>query len=190
MKRALHLLGELFLWLAAVLGGISILLVVLGWAMNISLIMFRTGSMEPTIPTGAVAVVQEISAEEVEVGDILTVDRDDQLPVTHRVTSIEPGAGSAERVIRMQGDANETEDPHPYTITEARLSLFHIPHIANAVNQLNNPYLLGLITVVAAAGVGWTFWPREEDRPCSSAAPSPAPASPPPRHRPRHTSVE
>lgn len=187
-RRIAHILGEIFLWLAALLGGISILLVILGWAMNVSLIMFRTGSMEPTIPTGAVAIVREIPADEVEVGDILTVDRDGQLPVTHRVTNIEPGAESSERVIRMQGDANETEDPYPYTITEARVSLFHVPHIANAVNQLNNPYLLGSITVVAAIGVGWTFWPRDANRPAHSGPRSPSPVPPVDQHRPRHTS--
>lgn len=186
LRGFIHILGEIFLWLAALLGGISILLVFLWWALDISLIMFRTGSMEPTIPTGAVAVVQEIPADEVQVGDILTVERAGQLPVTHRVTEIEPGPESAQRVIRMQGDANETEDPYPYTITEARVSLFHIPHIAHAVHQLNNPYLLGLITVVAAAGVGWAFWPRDADRPDGAAPRSPAEVPGADRHRPRH----
>ncbi len=44
--------------------------------------------MEPTIPTGSLAVVHEIPASEIAVGDIVTVDRPGQLPITHRVTSV------------------------------------------------------------------------------------------------------
>ncbi|GAA1138765.1 signal peptidase I [Nesterenkonia lutea] len=181
MRRLLHILSELFLWLAAALGVISILLVIAGWALNVSLIMFRTGSMEPTIPTGSVAVVREIPADQVEVGDVLTVDRDGQLPVTHRVTSVDPGEIPEQRVIRMQGDANEVEDPYPYAITEARVSFFHIPHIANAVNQMNNPYVLGAVTLAATLGVGWAFWPRDDRTVSARSTPRASP------HRPRHT---
>ncbi|GFZ83701.1 signal peptidase I [Nesterenkonia alkaliphila] len=104
---------ETLLWLAAAAGSVCMVLVILAYTLNISLIMFRTGSMEPTIPTGSVAVVQEIQATEVQVGDILTVDREGELPVTHRVTAVTEGSHAQERIIRMQGDANTTEDPHP-----------------------------------------------------------------------------
>ena len=50
--------------------------------------MFKTGSMSPTITAGSVALVREIPASEINVGDVVTVDREDALPVTHRVTSI------------------------------------------------------------------------------------------------------
>ncbi len=82
------ILGEVLLWLAAVGGAICIVVVLAAVFFNVTLIMFKTGSMEPTIPTGSLAVVQEIPASEVAVGDIVTVDRPGQLPVTHRVTSV------------------------------------------------------------------------------------------------------
>lgn len=53
-----RLIGEVLLWLASLVGLVCILLVVLAWTFNISLIMFRTGSMEPTSPSGSVAVVR------------------------------------------------------------------------------------------------------------------------------------
>lgn len=151
------------MWFAAGLGVLCIAFVVLAYFFSLSLMMFRTGSMEPTIPTGSVAVVQEVEASAVEVGDILTVDRDPgQLPVTHRVSAIEPGSSTEERVIRMQGDANNREDRAPYTITEARKVLFHIPGLAQPVNQLNNPWVLGAATLGASGLVGWAFWPRQQ----------------------------
>lgn len=156
-----RLIGEGLLWLASLVGLICILSVVLAWTFNVSLIMFRTGSMEPTIPSGSVAVVREVPAETVERGEILTVDRPGQLPVTHRVIDVQPGDSPDERVIRMQGDANESEDPHPYTVTEARTYLIHVPHVANAVHQMSNPWVLGGVTVAASVLVGWAFWPRK-----------------------------
>ncbi|GAA4920204.1 hypothetical protein GCM10025777_45140 [Membranihabitans marinus] len=134
------------------------------YAFNISLIMFRTGSMEPTIPASSVAAVQEIEASQVEVGDVLTVDRPGQLPVTHRVTSVSAGSTAHERVITMQGDANEAEDPAPYVITEARQVLFSVPGAANAVSQMSNPYVLGGVTLGASVLVMWAFWPKGTGR--------------------------
>ncbi|MGO3555266.1 MAG: signal peptidase I, partial [Microbacterium gubbeenense] len=99
--------GEVLLWLAAAAGLICIVLVILAYTANITLIMFRTGSMEPTIPAGSVAVVQQVDAAAVSVGDVVTVDRAGELPITHRVTSVAAGASADERVITMRGDAND-----------------------------------------------------------------------------------
>lgn len=160
MRRVRRFVTETLLWLAAAAGLLCVAMVILAYTMSISLVLFRTGSMEPAIPSGSVAVVQEISAAEVQIGDVLTVDRPGQLPVTHRVTSIEEGEAPQQRVVTMQGDANDTEDPHPYTITEAQVTLFSVPHLAQPIHQMSNPYVLGTVTLLASALVGWAFWPR------------------------------
>lgn len=65
------------------------ILIVLGIVFNISIMMFRTGSMSPTITAGSIAFVKEIPATEISVDDIVTVERGDaDLPVTHRVVEI------------------------------------------------------------------------------------------------------
>lgn len=153
-------LGDLMLWVAAAAGVVCIVLVILAFTANITLIMFRTGSMSPTIPAGSVAVVQRIPASDIEVGDVVTVDRRGELPVTHRVTSIAPGISESERVITMRGDANVDEDPFPYTVRSVRIVLFSIPGIATVIVAMGNPYVLGGITVAAALLVFWAFWPR------------------------------
>ncbi len=89
MLRAVGLgIREGLLTLAAAGGVICIVLVVLAFTGGFSLMMFKTGSMAPTIPAGSVALVQEIPAAQIVVGDIVTVAREDELPVTHRVTSV------------------------------------------------------------------------------------------------------
>lgn len=157
-------LADLLLWIAAIGGVICIVLVILAYTAGITLIMFKTGSMSPTIPAGSVAVVQRIPASEIEVGDVVTVDRAGELPITHRVTSITDGATPAQRVITMKGDANALEDPAPYTVTSGRIVLFSVPGIATIIVGMGNPFVLGGITVAAAVLVVWAFWPRERGR--------------------------
>lgn len=155
-----RVLADILLWIAAIAGVVCMVLVVLALTVNITLIMFRTGSMSPTIPAGSVAVVQEVAASEVEVGDVVTVERVGDLPVTHRVTSISSGASDAERVITMRGDANAADDPYPYTVQTVRVVLFSVPGIASAIVAMGNPYVLGGLTIAATALVVWAFWPR------------------------------
>src|SRR5690606_30754746 len=119
-----------------------------------------TGSMTPTIPAGSIAFVQQIPASEIRVGDIVTVDRPGELPVTHRVTSV-TGEGDT-RTITMKGDANTVEDPQPYTVSDVRRVLFAVPGLANVVVWFSNPLVLGSITVLASLLVTWAFWPRDE----------------------------
>lgn len=190
--RIRHWTTEVLLWILTVCGLAAIVLVICAYAFNVSIILFRTGSMEPTVPAGSAALVREIPASEVEVGDVLTVDRPDQLPVTHRVTSVQPGEIPEERIITMQGDANESEDPYPYAITEGRVLLASVPGLAHPLHQMNNPYVLGGLTLGASLLVGWAFWPRHRDTPDDAAADSheyaAADSPPPDGHRPRHAS--
>ncbi|MGJ0389098.1 signal peptidase I [Microbacterium sp. CGR1] len=155
-----RVLADILLWIAAIAGVVCMVLVVLALTANITLIMFRTGSMSPTIPAGSVAVVQQIPASEIEVGDVVTVDRPGDLPVTHRVTSISAGATDAERVITMRGDANAGDDPYPYTVQTVRVVLLSVPGIASVIVAMGNPYVLGALTVAATMLVVWAFWPR------------------------------
>ena len=164
-----RVIADVLLWIGAALGAVCIVLTILAFTLHISLIMFRTGSMDPTIPTGSVAVVHEIPASDVEVGDIVTVERgDNDLPITHRVTSIADGDSSDERVITMKGDANELEDPAPYRVTTVREVLFSVPGLAPLLARAGSPIVVGTLTVIAAAIVGWAFWPREKKDPDES----------------------
>lgn len=156
--------GEILLWIAAVVGLICIVLVILAYTANITLIMFRTGSMSPTIPAGSVALVQQVDAAEISVGDVVTVDRAGELPVTHRVTSIAEGTTEQARTITMRGDANDVDDPRPYEVTTVRTVLFSAPGIAPVTAAMGNPLVLGGTTIAAALLVVWAFWPRDRQQ--------------------------
>lgn len=152
-------LVNVVLTLGAIGGVLCIIGVILAWAFGINLIMFKTGSMSPTISTGSVAVVREIPASEIKVGDVVTVDRANLLPVTHRVREIAQGPGDT-RIIVLRGDANASDDPAPYTVDKVRRVIYSIPGLAKVIVWFGNPFVLGGITIGAAVLVLWAFWPR------------------------------
>lgn len=176
---------EVALTVLALGGVVCIVLTVLAFTVGFSLIMFKTGSMSPTIPAGSVALVQRIPASEIRIGDVVTVDRADALPVTHRVTGVtasDDGAGSGdpERVITLRGDANEEDDPAPYTVSEVRILRGSVPHLAAVVVWFGHPFVLGGITIGAALLVTWAFWPKERRGGDDDESPAATPESTPP----------
>lgn len=80
-------------------------------------LVVRSGSMEPTIGTGAMVLVRTVPARNIRVGDVVAVDRPDRTRVTHRVVSVEHRGATAELVLK--GDANTDPDPTPVVVTHA-----------------------------------------------------------------------
>lgn len=165
-----------------------------------SLITFRTGSMSPTMPQGAVAVTVPVRAPDIAVGDVVTVQRaGESTPVTHRVVEIgdirpraeneadlrasAPGSGPPDlssadaRQLVMQGDDNDTPDSLPYALTDARKVIFALPHAGAWLMALQTPAAMGALILLVGAFTVWAFWPRPEER--AEAAPAAAGAEEP-----------
>ncbi len=167
------------LWTLGALGLVSLLAAVAAHIWGFSFILFSTGSMTPTIPAGSAALVRLLPADEFKVGDVTTVERPGQLPITHRITSITPLDGSpSARVVTMRGDANAADDPEPYVITDARLVVASMPGVAGWFTSFRDPRLMGLLTLVAGGLVTWAFWPRQARRATLVAAAAVAATAP------------
>ena len=69
-----------------------------------------SGSMEPSVRTGELVFLREVSADRLRVGDVITFEKpgDPDTLVTHRVVGIEEGDGGGSLVTR--GDANPVPD--------------------------------------------------------------------------------
>lgn len=147
--------------IAAVLGSLCIVLVVIALVFNVSLIMFKTGSMAPQIPTGSLAVVKQIPAQDARVGEVVTVSRSGELPITHRVVSTRPGPDGTTELV-LKGDANREPDAEPYIVRTVKLVLWSVPGLAYVVVWLGNPFVLGGITIAVAALIVWVLWPRAD----------------------------
>lgn len=150
---------------ASVVGALAILWFLLSLLLGWSLVLFKTGSMAPTYPTGAAAVAVPVAADEIEPGDVVTVPRAaGGFPVTHRVVSVaDPGAGDGARELVLKGDDNATQDLELYTVTEADRVVVGAPYVGYAVTLLAQPKTLAILTTVVAALTVWVFWPRDED---------------------------
>lgn len=148
----------------AILGGIGILTI--AWlavsaAFGLSLIVFVTGSMSPTMPTGAVAITQNVTAASLEPGDVVTVTRPGgSTPVTHRIVEIAPVAGDADaRALTLRGDANSVVDSDRYVVTETRRVIAAAPALGWAVIAAKTPTAILVLTFSVAAAIAWALWP-------------------------------
>jgi signal peptidase I len=157
---------EAVLTVVGLIGLLAIIWLACSMLFGFSIVVFKTGSMAPTIPTGSAAVVREIDASEVRVGDVITVQREGAtLPVTHRVVSVAPDATDpAARVVELRGDANAANDLAPYTITQAKRVLASFASVGTVLTVMRSPYMLAMTTLFVALLTVWAFWPAARTR--------------------------
>jgi len=124
---ALGRLADLALTLAAVLGLVVLGITVSAHVTGLRPLVVKSGSMEPTIPTGGMVLARTIQAADIAVGDIVAVDRPDNTRVTHRVVEVRPRGATAELVLK--GDANDDVDPAPLTVSQVGQVVLTVPSI-------------------------------------------------------------
>jgi signal peptidase I len=125
-----------------------------------------SGSMEPAIHTGSVAIDVPIAAQDVKVGDVITFVRPDNQNelVTHRVVAIETGPSGRQWITR--GDANSVADPWRVAAAGAGYKyVFSIPYFGFVLVWLQSPIGRLLFLVIPAAALGLLtlyelWWPR------------------------------
>jgi len=149
-----------------------VVLVVVGLVAGYRPVVLQTGSMADTAPAGSLVVTAPRAAEGIEVGDIVVMETDGELPVTHRVIAIEETAVGP--VARTQGDANEFADPAPYALTGDQLvARWIVPGAGAWLERLQEPAVwvaLGAFVVAAiAAGSLRRIWRSSPTRTTTGA---------------------
>lgn len=143
--------------------GLACLVVVALPLVGMQLVVLTTGSMSPGLPAGSLVVARDVAASELLVGDIVTVGREGQPPVTHRIIAIEPTTSLlGERVISLQGDANADPDPEPYVVDRVGEAVFSLPWGGQFVFGMRSPWAIGGATVAIAVLTLWAWWPQPE----------------------------
>lgn len=153
--------------LITVLGVIGITTIgwlVVAWMFQLSVIVFVTGSMEPTIPTGSAAIVRTVPAADLEVGDVVTLTRHNSAePVTHRIVAIAPVAGDDDRrALTLQGDANDFPDSDDYRVSEAPRVLASIPVLGHVFLWTKTPLAMVVLSIIIGSAIAWALWPTRE----------------------------
>ncbi|WP_152041006.1 signal peptidase I [Salinigranum salinum] len=102
----------------------------------------QSGSMEPAIPTGSVVFVEDVPANDIEEGDVITFAESGNGPTTtHRV--IEKFETDDTVRFRTKGDANEDPDPEPvYRGAVVGVVVFSVPFV-------------GYLSAFASTKLGW-----------------------------------
>ena len=123
-----------------------------------------TASMTPAIAPGDVVIVADRDPGTIGEGDVITFTRgDNEVPVTHRVTTVTEGAGGLE--FETKGDANGEVDsslvPAGNVVGTVILT---IPYIGYVVQFTNTPYgfvalVVGPIGLFVASEL-WTLYRR------------------------------
>ncbi|MFC7446753.1 signal peptidase I [Rhodococcus daqingensis] len=129
---------EIALNVGAVAGLICVLVAAMSFFFGIKPLLFRSGSMSPDIPTGALALSKSTPAADLAVGDVVSVVNEQGVRITHRVKEIVSSDGSTS-VLILKGDANKDADISPYTVTEADRVFFSVPGLGYAVAWLSSP---------------------------------------------------
>ncbi|QCQ15613.1 signal peptidase I [Microbacterium sp. RG1] len=150
-----------------VLGALTLLWLAVSSILSLSVIVFVTGSMSPTMPTGAAAVVQRVAAAELTVGDVVTVLKEDGVtPVTHRIVEIDDVEGRpSARELTLRGDANSFVDSARYIVEEAPRVLVSTPNAGWVIIWAKSPLVSIALAVGLAAAIAWALWPSASRHP-------------------------
>ncbi len=147
----------------ATVGAVAVAWAAASALFGLSIIVFATGSMAPTMPTGTAAIVHTVPAADLSVGDVVTVDQAaSSLPVTHRIVGIEGAGDAAARTLTLRGDDNDFNDSTTYTVTEAPRVVVAVPGAGTVLSALRSPAAMLGAAVVVAVLVTWALWPSRE----------------------------
>lgn len=112
-------------------------------------LVFQSGSMSPAIETGDLAFARAVPADELEVGDIVSVIDDSDTRVTHRIVTVTPQGDQVR--LQLQGDANNSPDAHAYTVAEADKVVGHIPGAGYLLTAAASPMAMTFGGLLLAA---------------------------------------
>ncbi|MFE4541888.1 signal peptidase I [Arthrobacter sp. NPDC056727] len=164
--RFLRAVREVALTCVAFLGLMCILALILGFVFKASFVVFRTGSMEPEFPVGALSLTVQVKAEDLAPGDVVSVRREgSSVLITHRVVSVTPPeSDGGNPSLILKGDANSSQDPLPYEVAAAQKALVTVPVVGSWVMTARGPAFIGGATLALAALVLWAYWPKRQPR--------------------------
>ena len=125
-----------------------------------------TGSMEPVLPVGSLAIAKAVPAPTIEKGDVITFARPGASgqTITHRVVAI-AGQGR-DRRFTTRGDANPSHDPWtvqlPGSVGEHVATVPYVGYAVMAAARSDvRAGLVALITLMLTVAAVRTIWSRE-----------------------------
>ncbi|NYE96581.1 signal peptidase I [Psychromicrobium silvestre] len=163
LHRGPRLFREITLTVGAILGLLCVLAALVGVFFGITPVIFRSGSMAPAIDTGALALVQQVPATRLQLGDVVSVQNADQERVTHRVVGIQ-GMSNGEMLLTLKGDANPQPDVQTYQLSKADRVFFSVPILGYLLAWLQSPWAIFLGGLLVGVLLMLAFRPGSRGR--------------------------
>jgi len=146
MKKIAENLGLALIILLMTAAVLTFLAPRFGWRVD----TVYSGSMEPELKVGGVAITRSAQAEEIRIGDIITFYSPLSEKLTsHRVIAVEEGSSFC---FWTDGDANEDADPFilPAQHVVGKVC-FHIPYFGYVTHFIKTP--LGFLLTLCLPGL-------------------------------------
>jgi signal peptidase len=121
-----------------------------------------SGSMEPAIKKGGIAIGKPTAPEDLKAGDIVAFKTaTGEAPTVHRIVEIENHNGLF--VVTTRGDANETNDADPIVVrqdgSKIIYSLPYVGYVLEAPRAFLGPRLTFILpTMILGLIVLWDIW--------------------------------
>lgn len=157
------ILRERALDILAAVGAICLALTALGVFFNVTPLILTSGSMHPTMPTGALALARTVPAETLNVGDVVSVHDPSGARVTHRIVAVSHVRNGSTQ-LTLRGDANDVDDATPYYVRDADRVFFSVPHVGRVITTLNSPPVFFVVGVLCGMFLITAFRPRDTQR--------------------------
>lgn len=142
------------------LGLVALLVVVPRVTGTIPLTVY-TGSMEPTIATGAVVLIEPVDPSTLVAGDVITyqVAPDVDEYITHRIVTVQPGTTPPSFVTK--GDNNDGDDIDPVPVGAVRGEVWiDVPYVGTAQQFVTGRSGIALLAVLAGLALLGTVLTR------------------------------
>ena len=158
-RRLLRRAGDLCLTLGALVGVVCLVATIAAVGFGVKPLIFRSGSMSPAIPAGSLGFARHVSADDIAVGQVVSVPWRDSR-VTHRVVRVTHRPGGV--TLQLKGDANNAPDQQLYDVSSADRLWFSVPWAGTAVAWLSRPpgvfvlaaYVALLLAIILRRGDG------------------------------------
>ncbi|ALE07611.1 hypothetical protein AL755_06255 [Arthrobacter sp. ERGS1:01] len=155
---ALWWIGQTASWLALfTVLALAVIMVVLPRAAGGTAYTVLTGSMEPGMPPGTLAVVRPVDPATLRTGDVVTYQMKPGEPdvVTHRIIAVGSTLGGQATFI-TQGDANNSADPEVLPEQIRGRLWYSVPYLGYINTALTNQQRGVLLWLAVAALLGYS----------------------------------
>ena len=118
-------------------------------------LVVRSGSMQPTIPTGSVVFYRHVNASDVKVGQVIVFSKPGQPSerITHRVYKI--GTGPTGKYFVTKGDANGAPDDWRVpAVGKGWVASFHVPTVGYVLTDMQSTTARLLLLLIPAVLLG------------------------------------